>query len=357
MESTDLISHLLDLLAEPAFSVKDGTIRLVNSAAQQLDLHPGIVVSDLIHIGKESYAEFNQGCLYLTLTVSSAQFGASVTRVGNTHIFRLVSTTESYVLRAYALAAQHLRNPISNVVAVSNQLLDDDRLAENPLRDKQASQLSRSLYQLQRLVGNMSDAGRYVGNTQPIMEVLNLTALFREIMDKAAYLAESADIRLQFTPCSQEVLGSANQECIERAVYNLLSNAIKFSPAGSVIQAKLSRKNNLLCFTLQDEGNGMPASLQGNAFSRFQRTPAVEDSKNGIGLGLLLVRSAATAHGGTVLLEQPEGRGLRVTMTITIRQDHSQNLRFSALRIDPWSGRDPGLVELSDALPADAFQE
>lgn len=357
MESTDLSALFLDLLAEPAFSVEAGTIRHVNAAAAQLQIEPGTVITDLIHIGKDAYGEFHQGCLFLTLTVSSLPWGASVTRVGTLDIFQLAPATESEELRAYALAAQFLRTPLSNVITVSDQLLHSDVIGDDPKRNEQASQLNRGLYQLQRLIGNMSDAARYSGNTTPVMEVQNITALFKEILEKAAHFIENAGLKLEYSLCSQDIFSLANRECIERAVYNLLSNAIKFSPANGIIQAKLTLKNNLLCFTLQDQGAGISKDMQSRAFSRFLREPRVEDGRNGIGLGMLLVRSAATAHGGTVLMEQPEGQGLRITMTIAIRQDANKTLRSPLLLVDPWGGRDHGLVELSDALPASTYRE
>ena len=72
---------------------------------------------------------------------------------------------------------------------------------------------------------------------------------------------------------------------------------------------------------------------------------------------MVLIRNAAAKHGGTVLVDQPEGSGSRITLTIPIRQDTSGMLRSPVLRVDYAGDQDHGLVELADCLPLDAYFE
>ena len=113
----------------------------------------------------------------------------------------------------------------------------------------------------------------------------------------------------------------------------------------------------MLYLTVQDTGTGIPEALRGSLFSRYQRQPAIEDGRFGLGLGLVLVRSAAAHHGGTVLVDSPKGIGTRVTMTLAIRQDIPKGFRSPILRVDYSGERDHGLVELSDVLPAECYRE
>ena len=91
-------------------------------------------------------------------------------------------------------------------------------------------------------------------------------------------------------------------------------------------------------------------------FSRYLRQPALEDSRYGIGLGMVLIRTAAANHGGAVLIDQPEGTGTRITMTLSIRQSKETVLRSNILRVDYAGERDHGLIELSDCLPAELYE-
>ena len=105
-----------------------------------------------------------------------------------------------------------------------------------------------------------------------------------------------------------------------------------------------------------DSGSGIAQSVRSSVFSRYLRQPALEDSRYGIGLGMVLIRTAAAHHGGTVLIDQPEGAGTRITMTMSIRQSKQATLRSNVLRVDYAGERDHGLIELSECLPTELYE-
>lgn len=343
---------ILDQFLTPAFSVKDGSILQVNYAAQQRMLTPGTPISSLLEMDPQAYAGFTGGCLYLTLTVSGQDLGATVTRQDGFDLFVLDHEVEQQQLRALALASRELRAPLADIMSAADRLLSQlDQDAEDD-----AASINRSVHQLHRLVCNMSDAARY--ESEPAMNqcLRDMTAIFDETFEKAAVLAAHAGVTLRYTTTETAVYGLADEEKIERAVYNLVSNSLKFTPAGGVIEAKLTLRGSRLSLTVQDSGTGIPAELRGSVFTRYQRGACIEDGRYGIGLGMVMIRAAAVAHGGTVLLEQPEGQGPRFTVTFSVRQSSMGTLRTPLPTIDYAGGRDHGLLELSDVLPPSAYE-
>ena len=146
-------------------------------------------------------------------------------------------------------------------------------------------------------------------------------------------------------------------EKLERAVYNLISNAVKFTPKGGCIEAKLTRHDNTAHLTITDNGSGIPADQLRSLYFRYLRPSCVEDSRHGIGLGMVMVQAAAAAHNGTVLIEQPKEGGTKVTLTMAIRSQKDGNFRSPPrLTVDYAGERDHGLIELSDLLPASHFK-
>lgn len=353
MEQKEPTAGILNLMVQPTFTVQDGVIALVNTAAEGYMLTPGMPIGDLLHTGAEEYGAFSQGCLYLTLSIAGTPCGASVRRMGAYDVFTLEQEAEQAELQAMALAAQELRGPLSNVMSVADRLFPLTDEEERPETKDQVSRINRGLFQMLRIVSNMSDAYRYCQQSEPRMSVQNLTAVIGEIFDKAIPMLAHAGVSLCFTNLPKAVFSLADTEKLERGILNILSNAVKFSPKGSSIEAKLSQQGNRLYLTVQNTADN---ELRSNVHTRFQRQPRLEDSRFGIGLGMVLIRSAAAVHGGTVLIDQPQEGGTRITMTMAIRQASDNMLRSSGLSIDYAGERDHLLIELSDVLPPALYE-
>lgn len=355
MGQSNSAKQMLDLLTYPAFAVTDGKISYCNESASTLFLLPGTDIFSILQTGQEEYAEFCEGHLYLTVMIGNSPREATVISVEGEHIFLLSNDNLSSQLQVVALAAQQLRMPLSDIVATSNLLMSNIDTKENASAHLQLSQFKRSLHQLLRLVGNMSDAAKYAQEPDLNMVTIEATSLFAEVAEKAANLLSQANVTLQYEGPSVPVYMLADAERIERSIYNLISNAVKFSPKGSTLHASLKRKGNLLLFILSDPGERLAQQVQSNVFNRFMRQPGLGDSRFGLGLGLNIVHNTATAHGGTVLLESPPSGGMRITMTLKIRQNEAPIVR-SPYYLDYAGGHDHGLVELSDVLPVNLYE-
>lgn len=349
MEERNQTAAMLQLMPQPAFLVEKGVISHVNDAAAAYFLQVGQGVDTMILSGAEEYTEFTQGSLYLTLSVCDKPVGACVTRLENADIFTLEQAEELPQLQAMALAAAQLREPLTGLMSLADQMLPAIT-EENAGLQTQAAQMNRRLYQMLRIISNMSDAAAYSQNQPAAMESVEVCGFLEELFEKTAALAQASGIRLEYDLPREVIFTLADTERLERAVYNMLSNAIKFASAGSVVHAALVCKRKRLHISVTNDHPGP----QGNIFSRFLREPSLEDPRNGVGLGMVLVRNTAAQHGGCVLVDQVE-EGTRLTLSLPIRQADAANLRSPVLRIDYAGERDHGLMELSDVLPAEAY--
>ena len=340
---------MLDLMMRPGFCVQNKKIVHVNPAAQALLLMPGTDVQTLLLTGQEEYSNFSGGCLYVKLALSANGCGACVVRWEDYDVFLLDLEEDEAVLRALSLAARELREPLTSMMICADHMraCDSDPDA--------AARMNRSIHQMLRLIGNMSDAGRSVSASR--QETVDIAALLAEVFEKAQALTEKTGLTLRYRGPSGEIPGLADGQQRERAVLNILSNAIKFTPKGGCIDAMLTRQGQMLRLSITDSGSGIAESILRNVFCRYLRQPGIEDSRHGLGLGMVLIRSAAANHGGTVLIDQPDGKGTRVTMTLAIRQSTETTLRSPVMRIDYTGERDHGLVELSDSLPLAAYEK
>ena len=356
MEHTEDSIALLNQIPNPAFFVRDDTVTAVNEAATMRGLCVGSRISSMIELGRDEYAAFQSGCLYLTLRICDIPCSVSVTQAAGQHLFVLEQEEDQAELQSMALAAKALRTPLSNVMTVADRLFPLADTNDSTEAQEQVARINRGLYQMLRIVCNMSDAYLYSIENTARMEVREVGSLMREIFEESAPLIAYTGITLRYTGPNEPIYSLVDAEKLERAVGNILSNAVKFSSKGSLIEASLTRRGTRLYLTVRDNGQGIPAHLRGTVYQRYLREPGVEDGRFGIGLGMVLIRRAAAVHGGTVLMDLAENNGLQLTMTLQIRQSGDPNVRSPRILVDYAGERDRRLLELADCLPIELYR-
>lgn len=340
---------MLNFLTRPGFCVEKGIITQVNDAAASLLLRPGMEVAPLLLTGSEELQAFDRGCLYLKLNLAPGGLDAFVTDWEGQLLF-LVDAAPDKDLQSLALASRELRVPLSGMMVSASRMKNI-----GPDAQEDWGRLTRSLHQTLRLVGNMSDACHIPDPSR--QQMVNLTALFDEFFQKAQSAVAFAGLELTYQGLSRDVYSLADSDQLERAVLNILSNAMKFTPKGGQIRANLTLHKQSLRLQITDTGCGIAPDIRATLFHRYQRQPGIEDSRFGLGLGMVIIRNAAACHGGTVLVDHPRGGGTRVTMTLALRKPQAGSLRSPRVRMDYAGEWNHLLVELSDVLPPECFQK
>lgn len=344
------ISNLLSQIKQPALLVQDQHILEVNPAAKGLLLEVGQPILPLLSRGKKEYETFSEGRLSVTLTLAGRELEAIVIRSLEQELLVLSETDQvPELLRVLSLSGQDLRKPLTEVFALAEQLLPK---AEN---QEQARLLYQNLFRLQRIICNMTDAGRSLQSDDEGRELCNITTLFWELLEKVTQSLGEAGPELQYVGLPRPVFSNVDEEKLERGIFNILSNAIKFSDGHGPIRAVLRQKDNWAYFTVT---NPVAPNLQissANPFDRYLREPGIEDARFGIGLGMVMIQAAAMAHGGTVLIQYPTESEMKLTMSLKLNSRMAPTVRDTPLKVDYAGEQDHCLLELSDALPADCY--
>lgn len=338
----------------PAFYVENGVVTEVNHMACDRQINVGMNIADIIACGYSEYSEFASGRLEIILNIYGNICNAYVFKEDEKDIFCLESPFAQPELRAFSLAAQHLREPLSNAIINMDTIIPDAALLSNPQVKEQLSNVSRNLQQMLRILCNMSDSATY-GNS-PNMEFRNAVSVFAEILEKSKCMLEQAGVTLQIQLPTEDVYTMIDEEMLRRAVLNLLSNAVKYADNAKVLNVSLQHRNNRLYFSIVQKKTG--GDIRPLSVTHFLREPSIEDGRNGIGLGLHLVHAVASAHGGAILMDTLPDNLLRTTMTVAVRMSDSQTLRSPVrLPYDYAGERDHCLLELSDVLPSGLYLE
>jgi two-component system sensor histidine kinase KdpD len=103
------------------------------------------------------------------------------------------------------------------------------------------------------------------------------------------------------------------------ALVNLLDNALKYSPPASAIGIAARVENGKLDIEVFDQGPGVPETDISRIFEKFYRIP-VPEGAGGTGLGLAIAKGIVEAHGGEIRAENRSDGGLKVIITLPIRE-------------------------------------
>jgi CheY-like chemotaxis protein len=101
---------------------------------------------------------------------------------------------------------------------------------------------------------------------------------------------------------------------------NLLTNAAKYSDEGTRIALHATADDARVRIGVTDEGIGISREMLDRVFDLFeQQRQAIDRSQGGLGLGLAIVRSLVTLHGGTVRASSKgEGQGAEFVVELPL---------------------------------------
>ena len=182
--------------------------------------------------------------------------------------------------------AHEIRNPIATM-----RLKAENALAAAP--ERQGEALHAIVGQIDRLDGLVQSLLALV---QPVTLAPQEVELHPWLADRVAAVAAKAaagevQVELRHEGPAKAVFDPVH---LARAVDNLLDNAVRHAPrAGHVRLSALQSDARTLAIRVDDDGPGVPESLQAHLFEPFATGRA-----DGTGLGLALAREVALAHGG-----------------------------------------------------------
>jgi signal transduction histidine kinase len=216
-----------------------------------------------------------------------------------------------------AVLGHELRNPLGtlrNAVEIlkrSESTSDTTRRA-TALMDRQTAHITR-------LVDDLLDLARIEqGKIELRKEVIDLRELLRNVVEDQHATLDRAGVRLTPDLPASAVWIHADRVRIAQVVGNLLHNAAKFTAQGGEVRVSLSQRGSDAEIRIRDNGLGIaPAALE-RIFEPF--TQAEQDgarSGGGLGLGLALVKTLVTLHGGTIRASsQGKGQGAEFTVCL-----------------------------------------
>jgi signal transduction histidine kinase len=218
-----------------------------------------------------------------------------------------------------ATVSHELRTPLTSIIGYLELVLKE---SDQDLSDEQRHFLEivdRNARRLLAVVGDLLfvaqvEAGRLTLEREP----LDPAQLVAETVEAARPLAEAKEIEL--IPRTESGLGvSGDRLRLNQLLANLVSNAIKFTPAGGEVEARVHERDGQAVLEVSDTGIGIPHEEQERLFERFFRSSsATSRAIQGTGLGLVICKAIAEAHGGSISFTSAEGKGTTFSVALPL---------------------------------------
>lgn len=191
------------------------------------------------------------------------------------------------------------------------------------------------------LVDDLLDVSRVTrGLVELDREFVDLNAVLVAAVEQAKPLIASRLHTLTTTAAGSAAWVLGDRTRLVQVVSNLLNNAAKYTQQQGRITVAVCVEGNQARISVADNGSGIESELLPHIFDLFSQAARTPDrSQGGLGLGLALVKSIVTLHGGTVAANSP-GRGQGTTVQVILPTTAPAPVPLGPVEIEaPWSAQ------------------
>ena len=223
------------------------------------------------------------------------------------------SQNESYerLSGLFAGFAHEVRNPLSTI-GLNLGLIKEDFVGAETARDRRTFRrvevLESEVHRLQSLLDELL---RYVRRPILKMRPVELNTMLQSLVELVQPEADQYGVSLRFYPGQDVELFEVDPDLFRAVIMNLVRNSLQACSEGDEVLVSSQRQGSELVIRVTDTGAGMDAETQAEAF-----TPYFSSKKNGLGLGLPIVKRVVEEHGGSIHMSSELGKGTQFTLLL-----------------------------------------
>ena len=206
-----------------------------------------------------------------------------------------------------------VKNPLAVIKGLAEELSEE--FSVDPSMKDQLSTIRESATKASTIV---TDLLKFARQSTPDLERRDLRETIEASLRLTEYLARKGNVEIKIDMPSAPVLIWYDAQQIEQVLINLIGNAIQAMKNGGTVRINLSKSENSVALSVQDNGVGIPEKNLQRIFDPFFTT---KPEGEGTGLGLSVSFGIITRHRGQISVDSKPGLGTTFTILLPIRQE------------------------------------
>lgn len=256
----------------------------------------------------------------------------------------------------FAVMSRELKHPL-NLIQLNAELLRRLPLTKSVAPAARAvNTICDAVNSQARIIDDLLDVARVRTGKLKLQPVaVDLTSVLRDIY--TVVLNDQHDVTLELLVPCDPLMVHADPTRLEQIIWNLVNNALKFTPPKGRVQLIASQSGNMARLDVKDNGAGIAPENLDHVFDLFSQAEKQHATHNreGLGIGLSLVRQLTEAQRGTVEVSSA-GVGTGCTFSVYLSLAKTQGEAQLSTQADNASGRLSGLTILLVDDSADVLE-
>ncbi|MFK5983147.1 MAG: response regulator [Flavobacteriaceae bacterium] len=216
----------------------------------------------------------------------------------------------------FANISHELRTPLTLISGPIQQLIKKKEITDDERSN--IEMIQRNSTRLINLVDQLLDISKIeAGNLKLKVSNNYLKPFVGTLTDGFTYAAKQKEIEYNINNNLTSATFWFDKNVVEKIILNLLSNAIKYTPNKGVTNCIAQIKDSYFYFEVKNSGPGLSAEEQTKIFERFYQ---LNENKEGVGIGLALVKELVSLHHGKISVNSIPDKETIFTVNLPIKK-------------------------------------